>query len=368
MLRDFLEKPAGVGPLLRLKRPSVEAGGLSDEEAQRQAEALRQRLARRYNVSPYLGGSMATGLNLPGQADFDYGIPVKSRAKFDRIVKRLAKSAKPSPYDMGGTDYRVFQTEMDGVPVDIAVLLGGKGSQQRTALRRAAESLTPERRQEILRKKLKLKRAIILPEYRYKRFKRGLDEELGLPRFRREKIASLVRRDVYGHRTQNIEPLLQTGRLMSAAEAADRGLIKEVETPSMFSRKRVAPSEDHRFRDEVFMARGLLPPSSTYGRYGVLFRSRKAAPSRYLNMVPEEYTAKTVGAKALIFVVPDEEVDHWREKYPDRKIISETEVPDSKRIQSSRSVAALLQRLPKAKLRQDTRTRRVRPGSRNRAR
>jgi len=70
----------------------VKLSGEGEEAAKAKADELRTSIGRRYNISPYLSGSMATGLNLPGQYDYDYGVRVKSKDKFQRLADRLGRS------------------------------------------------------------------------------------------------------------------------------------------------------------------------------------------------------------------------------------------------------------------------------------
>jgi len=376
-----------VGPLIRLpKKKGPEEPGMSQDEIHATDAKIRGHLKSRYNVNPYLGGSMATGLALPGKADFDYGIRVKSRAKFDDLNHRLGQRAAASPYDKPGTDYRVFTTKIHGQDVDLAVLLGDKGKIQRDALQKAKAHLdaNPGRRQEILAQKKKLKNAVILPEYRYKKFKRGLDKELGLPRFTRDKIEAapaaaspvahppahsahvptvkvaealhLARSDVFGHRTHDIRPLLKSKSLRSAADLGRQGKLKTVESRNPFSRKRVSASgKKLKLRKEVFITKGILPPSKAYGHYGVMFRKRKASEAKYSTMIPGEHVTDKVTSK-LHFIVPDHEHEQWSKSHPNHSFVRESHVPAGKRIAKARSTRTLIDRVKKhgIKLRQAT--------------
>jgi hypothetical protein len=322
---------------------------------------IAQTLRSRYNISPLPSGSMALGLNLPEQgADFDFAVPVRSKQKFELLVARLGRSMRSSPYNKPGTDYHVFQGKLHGEEVDIALLYGEKGKIQRSTLRAAMKALTDSRRQEIVSKKRELKSAWILPEYRYKRYKRSVDLDLGLPRFEREKLASINRSDVYAHRTHDITPIVESGRILSAAQAADRGLIRGVETNNPFTRTRHTPDEA-KFREEIFVTKKLLPANETYGKYGILFRSRKAEKSRYLNTIPTEHVIRQAGARKLTFVVPDQELEHWKKEYPKQRFMRESDVPKSKKLEHARSWAELASRLVQGpKIWQDTRRVRLR--------
>lgn len=328
------------------------------EVARRKAEAIRQSLANKYNVSPYLAGSLATGLNKPGDFDFDFAIRVTSENKFKDLAKRLGNTLEGSPYNKPGTDYRVFKTKALGEDVDVALIYGDKAKIQREAIKDVAEKLTPAERLKLVQKKVDLDNAWFFKEQRYHEFKRDLDQKLGLPRFTRdplkktarvatpEEIKQFTRADVFGHRTNHLEPIVSSGKLLSAAELARKGVIKSYETANPLNpfgarmRSTEIPKE---LRSEVFITKGLVPASSSYGQYGVLFRKRNTEPSRYLNMVPEEYVTNFVGSK-MTFVVPDAELQDWSKRHPKKTFIGESSVPDSKRLET-RSVLALLTRI-----------------------
>ena len=135
------------------------AGNLTQDEAMQRADQLRQAVGKRFNITPFLSGSMATGLNLPGKFDYDYGIRVKSRAKFDKLVARLerAPDIHPSPYNKAGTDYHVFSGKIQGEDVDLALMFGDKGKQVRDGLNRALKTVAampPAEKEKILKMKI----------------------------------------------------------------------------------------------------------------------------------------------------------------------------------------------------------------------
>lgn len=343
---------------------------LSREEALAKAEELRTAIKKRLNVTPYLSGSMATGLNLPGKYDFDYGVRVTSLPKFQKLVSRLdrAPDVNPSPYNKPGTDYHVFSGNIGGQDIDIALMYGDKGKMTREGLQRAkqkVETMSPEEREKILKTKGRLKTLSGLPvlggvahKHLEKPWKRKLDTELGMVRLTKDPLPEIAkegralesweekrlnRANVFGHRTGNLEPLISSGEILSAAEAAKRGLIKTVETANPFSRERSELLGPARVRAEVFVTKGLLPASATYGQYGVLFEKKKADKSHYLNLVPEEHTTDRIKGRSMTFVVPDTELKSWEERFPDRKIIGESMVPAQKRL-PERSIGALARR------------------------
>jgi hypothetical protein len=336
---------------------------VASPQAMAKANEIKRELKRKYRVTPYLSGSLALGTNLPGESDFDYGIPVQQKKRFLELYEQFKRDMKESPYNRGDSDYRVFTTTIGGEPVDVALIFGGKGAHHRDAIKYLSKTMTEKQKQKIIEEKAKLKGAWIAPKYRYKRYKRNLDTQLGIPRFSRwqldpEKKASLDprwqlgRSDVYGHRTSDITGILSSGQLMSAYELARKGKLKSYEHKRWSrGREEADKLKTPSFRSEVFVTKGLLPADSTYGQYGVLVRSRKAAPSPYLNMVPDEHTVSGKVKGKLTFVVPDSEIMHWRTKYPNERFITESQVPDKKRIQKTKDVMAPVKRALKGKLR-----------------
>lgn len=305
---------------------------------------IRQHLRKRYRTSPFLAGSMATGLSIPGKADYDYGMVVQSLPKFQKLLNQMHGEMEASPYNVPGTDYHVFKTQVGDKPVDVSLMFGEKGRQQREAIKRVAQSLTPEQKAAIVKRKQELKNSWLLPEFRYKRYKRGLDQELGLPRFKREMIPELAaapekvadvltRSDIFGHRTDNLDPIVHSGKLLSALQLARSGVLRSYEGSERGERLTGDELKDRKLRSEVFFSKGLLPADAGYGKYGVLFRSRKARPSPYLNFIPTEHVSDKITSK-MTFVVPEDEHASWTAKFPNHKFITEADVPESKRLQA----------------------------------
>lgn len=329
------------------------------------AEKVRQQLGEKYQVDPFLFGSLRTGLNAPGDFDYDYGVGFDDPQKFQEFVSRLDadEDLRPSSFNRPGQDLYTYKTEMEGTPVDFNVMFGEGAKIRQEGVDRVAKKMEQdqERRLQLVKQKAAVKDIlpkvpIIGRDLAYD-FKKHLDEEIGSPRIARGKLPDFVpldkaasvlwklaaelsekqlrrlsRSDVFGHRTTNLEGLLQSGKLMSAADAAKAGLIKDVEMAGSNRGKRVeVDAGPKQLRSEIFMTKGLLPPG-TYGNYGVLFEKKKADPSRYLTRIPEEHTTKGKWYPKLNFVVPDEEYATWQEKYPDAAILRESQVPDTKRL------------------------------------
>lgn len=367
-----------IGKLLTPFSPAARHLELDDEgnaQALQTANEISEQLGRRYNITPHLSGSLATGLNLPGKYDYDYGVTVQSPAKYEKLVGRLsrAKDLRPSPYNQPGKDMHVFQGRFGGQDIDLAIMFGDKGVQRREATKRVRAELEadPERRLALLKQKAAVKQ--ILPHVPFvgdkavKKFKRQLDEEVGLPRFNKQDMSKLLaqresvktaaeltdaqlrrlqRANVYGHRTNNLEPIIQSGQLLSAAQAAKAGLLKDVELAGANRGNRVEVIGGPMvLRREVFMTHGLLPANSDYGKYGVLFEKRKVTPSPYLNTIPTEHLHEGRWRSKLHYVVPDDEYDSWQAKYPDAPILRESQVPEGKRLGERAGIGELLGRV-----------------------
>lgn len=303
------------------------------------AEEIRQSIAKKHKVTPFLYGSVPIGLNLPGKYDFDYGIRVTSPERFHDLHESFSKQYYASKNNEPGSDIANFKTKIEGQPVDITLLFGEKGKKLRDSTRELAAKLPEEKKKAIVEKKQSLKDSWFFPEARYYRYKTNLRKELGLYEPKRDKLPlrvdedslrRLARADIYGHRTQNLEPIIASGELLTAAQAHKKGVLKSVESnnPLSFARTEEHPKE---LRSEIFLTKGILPAGIQYGRYGILMEKKKVTPSKYLNFIPEEYTADKA-ARKLTFVVPDDEFYKWKKKYPDRQIIAESHVPKDKRL------------------------------------
>ena len=167
------------------KNAELKKHAWQDREQQanrRSPEDITAALRKRLNTpSAYVSGSEALGIALPGSSDVDIHIPIKSRAKFDRLQAKLGKSFEPMPFNKPGRDHVGYTGKIDGEPVDIAVTYGTKGFEKRAAIRRVAAELTPEKKAQIIAEKRRLKKAWIAPELRYHAYKRGLDVQHGIP-------------------------------------------------------------------------------------------------------------------------------------------------------------------------------------------
>lgn len=304
------------------------------------AEEIKNELKKKYNVTPFLTGSLRLGTNLPGKYDYDFNIHLESKAKFDALRNKFEKIMDSSKYNKPGTDHHIFTTNIKGEEVDLALTYGDKGKKYQDSVRAAEKKLTPSKIQEIVKEKERLQNAWFFKERRYKDYKKNLDEELGIMRFSRDPIKEAEnynRSDIYGHRTSNLDSIIEHG-LLSAFDAHKKGLLKSTESGnsvlSTIFNNRGRSSEPVELKTNIYTTKGLMPADSTYGPYGVLFRSRSMEPSKHLNFIPEEHLTKQVKGK-LTFVVPDSEFEDWTKKHPEKKFLRESEVPNNKKLESA---------------------------------
>lgn len=313
------------------------------------AEEIKKELQKKYNITPFLTGSLRLGTNLPGKYDYDFNIHLKSKDKFDLLTNKFRKIMDESKYNVDGTDRQIFTTTIKGEEVDLALTYGEKGKKYQDSVRAAEKSLTPEKRQEIIKEKERLQNAWFFKEKRYKNYKEKIDKELGILRFGRDPIKQAEhynRNDIYGHRTSNLDSIIEHG-LLSAFDAHKKGLLKSTESGnsvlSTIFNNRERSETPKELKTSIYATKGLMPVDSSYGPYGVLFRSRSMEPSKHLNFIPEEHLTKQVKGN-LTFVVPDSEFEDWTKKHPEKKFLRESEIPENKKLESA-SYAAPIKRL-----------------------
>jgi hypothetical protein len=124
------------------------------------------------------GGSAALGINVPG-SDVDIFLPYKKKHHFEKAKERLMQKhpeLTPSPYNKPGGDKFVLTSPQ----ADVVLAFGHNATKRVRSEERAKKILTPEKRSQIVAEKTKLKNAWFFKEYRYKKYKRALDKQLGL--------------------------------------------------------------------------------------------------------------------------------------------------------------------------------------------
>jgi superfamily II DNA or RNA helicase len=351
--------PFGKGDLITLGEEEPTHPQMTEEEIAQAIAEGRETLRKRFNVTPFLTGSMATGVAVPGHVDLDFTVPLKSKEKMLRLARRLRSNPEfqTSPYHPESSAHQVFTWKRFGkLPVDIALSYGEKAQKYKEAVRAAAGKLPPETQQEIRDEKARLQKAVFLRQVRYARYKREVEEKLGILPYRlkdeplekasadetapeapdetqalQERIRRMLASQLgFAHRTTNLEPLLQSGRQLTAEEAARKGLLRSVEAvKGIRGRERFDPARHANLRRELFGTEGgVMPPGPDYGKYGIIRYSRSKVPSPYINMVPGEVLSpRNTGLRSAVFLVPRKEVPFWREKHPELRFLANEDVP-----------------------------------------
>ncbi len=147
------------------------------------ARVYDARYKRLFGRNARLVGSEALGISVPGSSDTDVFVPYKSRYHFDRAIKRIPEKYPELVMNQASIekpDKKTFTGKVNGKDMDVVIGYGGKAQRFNEAFTRAESMLTPEQRLAIIRRKQKLKDAWVLPEWRYKRYKKRLAIDLGL--------------------------------------------------------------------------------------------------------------------------------------------------------------------------------------------
>lgn len=261
-----------------------------------QVAAERARLRKLTGVTPHLTGSMRTGLNVPGDVDIDFVVPVASREKFDALLSQLHAQDRyvASPYNAEGTAHHVFtapSSATGGHPVDFAISYGAPAQRYVGALKHTIQNageLPDDVRQAIVARKHVLRNTPFdIGKYRYKAFKRELEQTLSdgqmkpLKRISMEEAEKTARildvqnpddaahlesflsnPNLYGHRTTNAESVLSSGKVMPGLEALRRGLLKDYESGFMpglrseFKLPELSPDQLRRLSAATLQAQG----------------------------------------------------------------------------------------------------------------
>ena len=152
--------------------------------AEKTAEELSDKQFKRlFGRNARLVGSEALGIAVPGSSDTDVFVPYKSRYHFERAIERLPQKYPElvmNSASQNKTDKKTFTGRVNGKDMDVVLGYGDKAQRFNDAFTRAGAMLTPEQKQEVIRMKQKLKNAWILPEWRYKKYKKQLAKDMGL--------------------------------------------------------------------------------------------------------------------------------------------------------------------------------------------
>lgn len=146
-------------------------------------EASDSAYRKQYGRNARLVGSEALGINVPGKSDVDIFVPYKRESAFRKAIARMQErhpGLQLNRASLKRNDKKTFSGSVDGQDVDVVLAYGPRAERFRQAFEEAARKLTPEKRREIVETKARLKKAWFFPQWRYKRYKNQVAEELGL--------------------------------------------------------------------------------------------------------------------------------------------------------------------------------------------
>jgi hypothetical protein len=137
---------------------------------------------RHLSRNAMLVGSSELGTNID-DSDIDVFIPFKNQHHFDKAKSRLLprlEGFKESPANLRRNDKFTVSGKMNGQDVDVVLAHGERALNFQKAFLDAKFKLTPQQQEQIRSKKKNLKNAWVLPEWRYKQYKKQLAQDLGL--------------------------------------------------------------------------------------------------------------------------------------------------------------------------------------------
>lgn len=136
------------------------------------------------NKATYTGSS-ALGTNV-GTSDTDIFIPYKRQSVFNNKVKALKElypHLQETKHSLTKPDKVTLSGTHNGKQVDLVVGYGDKATNYINKFKEIKNTLSKEDIDTIKTNKARLKDAWILPNYRYKRYKKQLDKKFGLKEF-----------------------------------------------------------------------------------------------------------------------------------------------------------------------------------------
>lgn len=226
-------------------------------QAQSVLKSEQTSLRKAYGIRPKLFGSMATGLNVPGDVDIDMFTHVPDKAKFEAAVQGLTASGKyrSSVLNKPGAALQVFKRDAAGpgdYPIDVVLGYGDDAAafaKQINERSQAAAAIPEDIKRQIIERKRYYRHSYLDPgKRRYTAFKQELDRALTphpSVQLDRGKIARVLdpsnpddaahleqflsAPNLYGHRSTNAESILSSGEIMPGLEALRRGMLKDYE-------------------------------------------------------------------------------------------------------------------------------------------
>jgi hypothetical protein len=127
-------------------------------------------------------GSRELGINVDN-SDTDIFIPYNTQAAFERAKSRIGAKMPgllESKANGGRTDKYTISGKVKSQDVDIVLAHGERAKRFQDAFNTARVKLTPGQQAQIVTKKKALKDSWLLPEWRYKQYKKQLAQDLGL--------------------------------------------------------------------------------------------------------------------------------------------------------------------------------------------
>ncbi len=132
-------------------------------------------------------GSEGIGIDIGGKSDRDILVAYKTRKAYDNMVNKLEENnfgLQESAYNKHKRDgYKVYSYKDGNHDIDVALVHGGKAPDLANHTRELRSTMSDEDRERIRTRKSELSNSWILPNLRYKRYKKSIDKELGLTKF-----------------------------------------------------------------------------------------------------------------------------------------------------------------------------------------
>lgn len=149
------------------------------------ARETERHLREKYGADVFLAGSLVTGLSIPGSIDFDFVLPAESPRRFHELKDALERDLDPKPLNRETSDFAVFQGQVLGEKIDIALLPIHKAQAIREQQDVVRKSLSDKEKQRIISRKKLLRNLPFLSRRTYNWYKRRLWKRLGMPRYYR---------------------------------------------------------------------------------------------------------------------------------------------------------------------------------------
>lgn len=154
------------------------------KKALKTSKKMIQHLKNKFKTEVSLTGSLATGLNVPGESDFDFNMPARSIAHYEKLREKLIQGGfKSSSYNVPGADQGTYKGKLMGEEIDIILSVGKDKNKRRVqGIQNIQRTLGEEDKKEIRSRKAELKAdKSMLGKLKYWNFKRGVDKKHDIP-------------------------------------------------------------------------------------------------------------------------------------------------------------------------------------------